>query len=495
MKKIWMMLLFSAFLFANNCDNRLFNLKAYGNSVTIQDVLRDLSLECDISILFQDKEAKKKIYKRLDFINVKNYTLSELLDLLLGQNNLFYTYEPNKNLIKIAYRQTKSFNIDYINLASMKTESRKSVTLGNVSGTGTTTGGYGTGYGSSSRYGAYGTSGSYGSFGATQGGQSSDYTSIITTSEFKFWDSLKQQLQTFLHDPHSDVFLNKDASIVTVTGTKEELDKVERFLQKLQDRMHKQVMIEAKIIEVQYNDDQTVGIDWSKFSLDVTGSRSAQQSRSGSTKLNNFGTPDYFIGYNFSMQGLLDFLKKYGKVKILSNPKVMTLNNQPAIINVGDQLSYRYENGVVITGGNAVANQTYSIGQTFVGISLYVIPEITENSDIIMKINPVTSALKNENIGYETNRTLPPDIRLKQVTSIVKVKDGQKILIGGLISKNYSKQFNKVPVLGDIPIIGYAFKSKNNSVKKSELFVLIIPKIVKEENFPTIDETKIFGDR
>ena len=493
--KRWILFLtlLTTILFANKCDSRLFNLKAYGDSVTIQDVLRDLSLECDISVVFEDKDAKRKVLKRLDFVNIKNYTLSELLDFIFHQNNLFYRYEPSKNLLKVAYRETRNFDVDYINLASMKTESKKSVSLGNSSGYGTNTG-----YGATTSTYNNGTSGTYGS---SQGGESTDYTSITTTSEFKFWESLKEQLHNFLQDPKSDVFLNKDASIVTVTGTYNEIKKIEKFLQKLQSRMHKQVMIEAKLIEVQYNDSQTLGIDWSQFGMTLTGSRSAQKSRTGAnkslgltgTKVNNFGVPDYFIGYNFSMQGLIDFLKKYGSVKILSNPKVMTLNNQPAIINVGDQLSYRYENGLVITGGNAVANQTYSIGQTFVGITLYVIPEITDNNEIIMKINPVTSALKNETAA-DTNRTLPPDIRVKQITSIVKVKDGQKILIGGLVSKNISHQNNKVPILGDLPLIGYAFKSKKNQIQKSELFVLIIPKIIKEKNVPTIDEAAIFKE-
>ena len=477
-----LLLLFSATLFANICDKRVFSLKAYGNSVTIQDILRDLSLECDISVVFEDGEAKRKVLKRLDFVNIKDYTLPELFEFLFHQHNLFYDYVPSKNLLQVAYRKTKNFDVDYINLASMKTESRKSVSLGN-SGGGTT--------------GDVGTTGvvssGTGDVSGGSGGESSDYTSITTTSEFKFWESLKEQLHNFLDDSQSNVFLNKDASIVTVTGTYNEVKKIKKFLQKLQSRMHKQVMIEAKLIEVQYSDDQTTGIDWSRFQLTANGSSDAFSTRVDGNAFHTVKAPNYYIGYNFSMQGLIDFLKKYGDVKILSNPKVMTLNNQPAIINVGDQLSYQYQNGVVVTGGNAVAQQTYSIGQTFVGITLYVIPEITENNEIIMKINPVTSALLSGN-GTDTNRTLPPDIRVKQITSIVKVKDGQKILIGGLVSKNISNMQKKVPVLGDVPLLGNLFKSNQKRVSKSELFILIIPKIVDDSYMPTIDEALYIKD-
>lgn len=495
-KKIFLLLLFSLMLFAHSCENRLFNLKAMtqnGSSVTIKDILQELSLECDLTILFEDKESKKVINKPLDFVNIKNYTLTELLDFLLAENNLFYSYNRAKSLIKIAYYRTKSFNIDYINVSSMESESRKSIVFGASGESGGTTSGYGGGTTTA------------GTSGTTTGGgaESNAYTTITTKSVFTFWKSLKEQLGSLLMGVSGErdfkIFINKDASLVTVTGTKRELEEVEKFLQKLSNRMHKQVMIEAKLIEVRYNDAQTKGIDWSKFNLSATGGSDAVAVRKDGFTINGFRTPNYFVGYNFSMQGLFDFLKKYGDVKILSNPKILTLNNQPAIINVGNQLSYRYETSGTtnIQGGSTVGTVTYSIGQSFIGITLYVIPEITDSNDIIMKINPVTSELIQNNQAKDPNtnmRVLPPDIKIKQLTSIVKVKDGQKILIGGLISKNYSNEHNKVPVVGDIPIVGTLFHSKRKTTQKSELFILIVPKIIKEHSFPTIDDVALMKD-
>ncbi len=478
-------------LFGGECDNKLFNLKAMagdGENITIRDILKDLALECDLSIIFEDPYAKKKISKPLDFVNVKNYTLKEFLDFLLTQNNLFYSYNPRKNLLKISYYKTKSFNIDYINLTSMVSESKKSIILGTSDTSGDTT---------------------QNGVGAAAGteeenvGQATDYTTITTKSEFTFWDSLKKQLEALLGSVGGKkdfkIFINKDASLVTVTATKRELDEVERFLAKLTERMHKQVLIEAKLIEVVYNDTQTVGIDWSKFNLSIQGSREAHSLRQDGVGINNFSVPNYFIGYNFSMNGLFDFLRKYGNVKVLSNPKILTLNNQPAIINVGDQLSYRYETTGYTsptTSGTLQSSVTYAIGQSFIGITLYVIPEITDNDEIIMKINPVTSELlSNRETNNSTTRNLPPDMKIKQLTSIVKVKDGQKILIGGLISKNLRHDNNKVPLLGDVPIVGRLFHSTKNEIKKSELFILIVPKIIRQNNIPTIDEVEIFKEK
>ncbi len=494
MKRIVLIVVLASLVFAKSCDEKLFNLKSLNytqRGVTIKDILADLAVDCDISIVFADRNARAKINKPLDFVNIKNYTLEELFDFLLGENNLFYTYKPQKRLLKIAYYQTRNFNIDYINLSSMISESKKSVILGTTSDT---DGSYDSGVGSR------GVGGS--TVDNTTGGRANDYTTITTKSEFTFWESLQKQLESLLIGVEGKkdfkIFINKDASLVTVTGTKRELEAVERFLNKLADRMHKQVLIEAKLIEVVYNDSQTIGIDWSKFSLSLEGSREAHSLRQDGVEISNFALPNYFIGYNFSMSGLFDFLKKYGDVKVLSNPKILTLNNQPAIINVGDQISYKYETSgyttATTTTGNPVQSYTYAIGQSFVGITLYVIPEITDSDEIIMKINPVTSELINDNNGT-INRTLPPDMKIKQLTSIVKVKDGQKVLIGGLVSKSIKHDHNKVPVIGDIPIIGRIFHSTKKDIKKSELFIVIVPKIVKEHNIPTIDEIEIFKDR
>ncbi len=468
-----------AALFGGSCEDKLFSLKSidYNRGVSVKDILADLVVDCDISVIFEDRLAKAKIAKPLEFVNIKDYTLDELLDFLLS--DLFYSFDRQRGVLKIASYKTKSFSIDYINLSAMVSESKKSVVLGTASDT------------SNAQQGLQGQNQNANS------GQANDYTTITTKSEFTFWQSLQKQLEALLLGVSGkrdfSIFINKDASLVTVTGSKKELEAVERFLKRLAKRMHKQVLIEAKLIEVLYNDTQTVGIDWSKFNFFVQGSREAHSLRQDGVEISNFGLPNYFIGYNFSMSGLFDFLKKYGKVKVLSNPKILTLNNQPAIINVGDQISYKYETSgyttAATTTGNPVQSVTYALGQSFIGITLYVIPEITENNEIIMKINPVTSELLDRGETNNTiDRSLPPDMKIKQLTSIVKVKDGQKILIGGLVSKSVVRNHNKVPILGDVPVVGRLFHSTKESVQKSELFIVIVPKIIEEGSMPTLED-------
>jgi len=191
------------------------------------------------------------------------------------------------------------------------------------------------------------------------------------------------------------------------------------------------------------------------------------------------------------MNGLFNFLKKYGKVKVLSSPKILTLNNQPAVINVGNSLSYKFQTGTLTTTqGAGSAQSTFSIGSTFVGLTLQIIPEITDNGDIIMRINPISSEMIATDAAKDASivREMPPDMKVKQLTSIVKVKDGQKVLIGGLVQETKGSDDKKVPLLGDIPIVGDIFHSSSQTKTRSELFILIIPTIIHEDNVPTIDE-------
>ena len=262
------------------------------------------------------------------------------------------------------------------------------------------------------------------------------------------------------------------------------MQKAQQFLNLLMQRMHKQVLIEVKLIELVYNDSHSTGIDWSQLNVSLSGVLDGTAGTVGNT-LNN----SYKIAYNFSTSNFFKYLNKFGDVKVMSNPKILTMNNQPAVVNVGQQLSYKYQTGSVgTTGGTAASTSTFSLGSTFIGITLYVIPEITNNNEIIMSINPVVSSLATDNIPNANVREIPPDTKIKQMTSIVKVKDGQKVLIGGLISATKGVNTTKIPLLGDIPIFNSIFSYKNNKKTRTEMFVLITPRIVKNSSMPTIDD-------
>lgn len=491
-KLVLFFLLMAGLLHSDECTTKRFSLNAYQNngaSLTLMDLLRDVTQTCHISVVFQDNRARERLSQRLDMVNIQDYTLTELLTFIFDQHNLFYDYNPQTALLKVSYYNTVSYNVDYININALTTTSTKSISVGSGGGggagaTGGTTGG--------ATGGATG-----GGTGTGGGGSNSDTTTVTATSTFTFWDELQNHIQEILrideeyNEGYNKTLVNRDATSITVSGTKRQLNEVEQYIAALKKRMHSQVMIEAHLIELTYSDYSSMGVNWSEFSLGFNGNFASNH--------NNMGDPTtlYSFGMQFNSLGLIDFLKKYGEVEVLSNPKILTLSNQPAVINVGQQLSYLYENGAIASANTqTAATTTKTLGSVFVGLTLNIVPEVTEDGYIIMRINPVTSELLTDSElsassapTTNENRVMPPDTRVKQMTSIVKVKDSQKVLIGGLIEKKNFRNDTKIPLLGDIPGLGWLFHNKTDVTRKSELFILLTPKLIKADVFPSIDDS------
>ncbi len=499
---------------ASECESKLFTLNIESTSskpIKLNSVLNDLAATCKITLLYADKLTKAKLNKELDMLYIKDFSLDELLQLLLNENNLFYSYDETLSRLKIAYIQTKSFKIDYINVTQMRTYSARDVTVGasnnqnedliNITG--------GQQMQGSSQESSSTDLVEYSSINSIQKGENSDFTSTKTIADFTFWDALKGQIDGMLqrdgdaHEVRSWSMINRDAGLITVSGSYKQLKRVEEYIQELQRRMHKQLLLEVRILEVTFSEGQQLGIDWSKFNLSLAGNAGAFYNRGTDATVRSGDL--YSAGFNFTMEGLMNFLKKHGEVEVLSSPKVMTLNNQPALINVGDQINYKYETGQVGTVGIGTpsSSTTFSLGSVFVGLSLSIIPEITDSGHIILRINPVDSRIINDQDETDANidlveedvttdiRAIPPDMKVKQLTSIVKVKDGSKVLIGGLVQKEKFEIDNKVPLLGDIPYLGRLFHSTTTKNIKKEFFVVVVPTIIKEDRMPTIEEEEI----
>lgn len=502
---------------ASACSNKLFTLNIESTAqrpIKLKNILSDLASSCEITLLYADNLTRKKLNRELDTLYINEFTLDELLQLLLNEHNLFYTYDESTSRLKISYIKTESFKIDYINVTQMRTYSARDITVGASNNRNEDTNRISGGQqrSVSSRESSSQDLVEYSSIDSIQKGENSDFTSTKTIADFTFWSELKTQVDGMLqrdgdsNEVHSWSMINRDAGLVTVSGSYKQLKRVEDYIQEVQERMHKQLLLEVRILEVTFVEGQQIGIDWSKFNLSVS-AQATSQINAGSNKLNTGGDL-YSAGFNFSMEGLMNFLKEYGEVEILSSPKVMTLNNQPALINVGDQINYKYETGQVGTVGIGTpsSSTTFSLGSVFVGLSLSIIPEITDNGHIILRINPVDSRIINEDDETDADideldatdatsdvRSIPPDMKIKQLTSIVKVKDGSKVLIGGLVQKEKFNIDNKVPILGDIPYLGRLFHSTTTRKVKKEFFIVVVPTIIKENRMPTIEEETVIN--
>lgn len=412
--------------------------------------------------------------KNLNYLHVTDFSLIDLLDLILTENNIFYSLSENSKILRVATFKTKSYFIDYVSFTERKSKTNKVIKTGSS-------------------------------------GDGEDSTTMDFSSEFKFWEKIESEIKEILyrdedtHEIKAKVLINQEAGMLTVTGTKKQLERVEKYLKVLMKRMHKEILIEAKILEVTYSREKTTGIDWSKFDLALSAKSDAMRSRGVSSTAatttqgyttivdgltNTFRYPNYMVGYSFSIDGLIKFLKTQGDVNIVSSPKVMTLNNQPAVINVGTEINYRYDTGSTtnVSNGTTTTTPSYETDSTFVGITLDVTPQVAENDYIILKINPVISEVETEHIDANGVPYLAPDIKVKQLSSIVKVRNNNKVLIGGLISSSESVSDTSVPVMSSIPILGEAFKSNAKEFTKSELIIVIIPHIVNGHTTPSLDD-------
>ncbi len=453
-----------------DCSMQVFNIST-ASGTKISEFVDQISDECSLTVLIKDKEAKKILNQRLNKLNLKNVTLDDVLNIILTENNL--SYELKDNILKISYLITKTFHIDYITTK----RTGEATTDASVDVGAQTQGGGG-------------------------GAQTRDVNKIESKDEFDFWKNTKKEIYDIINRPGDsykapEPVVNPEAGLITVTATLPQIKRVEKYLNNIEKRLHNEVMIDVSIIAVTFDSSSTKGIDWSQFSLGINGNTDTSglftptnsmlaysnfSSGSSFSSLSGTSTATTLFNATFNMAGLIDFLEKSGEVTILSNPKVLTLNNQPALITIGENINYNVPTEIAITQTGNLGTQSYTPSSIFVGILLNITPEITEDGNIILRINPSVSELKDPTQLKLTTgqkfREIAPDTKEKKISSVVKVKDGSTIILGGLITNTKNFTVNGVPLLKDIPILGHAFKSKKKLNQSVELVFVIRPKII-----------------
>jgi general secretion pathway protein D len=424
MKKIILIIFIVTSIFANNCNKKLFTLHLK-NPIKFSDILSDISNECNLNIIIEDKKAQEVLNSNINYVNVESVSLRELLNTLFDIKNLFYKLEDNK--LYISYYKTKTFKLDFI--------------PNSITGTSNV---------------------------------DTDDNSVKTDYTFDFWKNLKDNLKKILsniNEDYKEPVIDKNSGLITVTGNKIQLEKISKYLTNLSRRLHKEVLIDVRIYSVELAESHKTGIDWSQFSLQMNAQNTPLQARyiGGSSSVFNSAT--------FSMQGLLNFLAQNGNVNSISNPKIATLNNQKALIRVGDTIYYKNISEVTYDS-NKNPITTYTIDSKFIGVVLDITPQISDRGNIILSINPRISSFKDLSQLEDANRDMPPDIKENSLISVVRMKNNQTLVLGGLILNDSVLNINGVPVLKEIPIIKYLFSSKEKITNKKELVFVITPHII-----------------
>jgi len=313
---------------------------------------------------------------------------------------------------------------------------------------------------------------------------------ITTETESDFWPSLQQVLLTIVGSGGGRIVVtNGSAGIVMVKAMPDELRSVEDYLKQSELILQRQVVLEAKILEVELSKGYEQGINWSYFDefsnqLDLNGdptkSLTLGQTSDLLSNTNIEGIFSAALRIN-DFSTFIQLLGKQGSVQVLSSPRIATINNQKAVIKVGaDEF---FVTGIETNNDNNSDQTTTDVEITpfFSGIALDVTPQIGDQGDITLHVHPTVSDVSDQtktiSIG-DNDLILPLALStVRETDSVIKARNGQVVVIGGLIQTVTKDDSAEVPLLANIPWLGEAFKQKRQSEKKSELVILIRPVI------------------
>ncbi|MCG9576343.1 pilus (MSHA type) biogenesis protein MshL [Vibrio tubiashii] len=328
-------------------------------------------------------------------------------------------------------------------------------------------------------------------------------TEIETTSESDFWPQLETAVAQLIGSGDGQsVVVTPQASVITVRAFPDEIREVRNFLGVSQQRMHRQVILEAKILEVTLSDGYQQGINWSKaFSSNGTnyslGQGSIVKNAAGAIVpaalpgLDSIGTllggQSNLVISSGSFEAVLSFMATQGDLNVLSSPRVTASNNQKAVIKVGTDSYYvtDFSSNTSTSNNTNNDNTTTDVELTpfFSGISLDVTPQIDDQGNVLLHVHPAVLEVKEERktIDYGNNNSLTLPLAtssIRESDSVIRAQDGDVVVIGGLMKSNTFDQVSKVPFLGDVPALGHLFRNTTKLTQKTELVILLKPSVV-----------------
>ncbi len=413
-------------------------------------------------------------------LNLKNVTVPEAMEAVRALYGYEYEVQGKRIIVPSPAMQTRIY---HLNALAMQRKGMSDMRV--VSGSVSTSGG-----GSSSRS------------GSGSASKSLETSSVQTSTDSNYWEEVGTSLKALVGEAGS-VVVSAQSGIVIVKAAPASLYMVEKYLRASELVSARQVMLEAKILEVQLNDGYQSGINWATL-------QHGGKLRVGVNGLNPDGTPPINLGGTVtqmlgglipgptgSLFGLafndgdfgavINLIKSQGTVHVLSSPRIATINNQKAVLKVGTDDFFVTE----VTGGTAAAvgvpatPPTVVVQPFFSGIALDVTPQIDDRDNITLHVRPsvssVTEKQKQISLGDLGTYVLPlASSSISETDSVVRLKDGHIVAIGGLMSQSFGDDKNRIPVLGDIPVMGQLFGNTSQASQKRELVVLIKTTLIRD---------------
>ncbi|WP_404972899.1 pilus (MSHA type) biogenesis protein MshL [Vibrio campbellii] len=414
-------------------------------------------------------------------VDLSDVTLDEVLNVV--QNMYGYDVVKSGKVIQVypAGMRTVTIPVDYLQF-KRSGRSLTSIVTGSVTSAGTSNSGGGSDDSDSSDSNNNNGDGSTTSTGGTR---------IETITESDFWPMLQQAVANLIGSGKGQsVVVTPQAGVITVRAFPDEIREVREFLGVSQERMQRQVILEAKILEVTLSDGYQQGINWSNMSASIGNSGSIVVDRNPVTlPLDAIGTllggqtNVTFSDGNF--EAVMSFMATQGDLNVLSSPRITAANNQKSVIKVGtDEYFVTELSSNAGNGENSNAVPEVELTPFFSGISLDVTPQIDNKGNVFLHVHPavieVEEEIKQLNLGGDFQNIQLPLAKssIRESDLVIRAKDGDVVVIGGLMKQQNLEQVSKVPFLGDVPALGNLFRNINNVTQKTELVILLKPTVV-----------------
>jgi MSHA biogenesis protein MshL len=454
--------------------------------------------------------------------NLKDVTLVETLEAVRDMYGYDYRIDGARISIRPLTMQTRMFQVNYLTasrrgMSNTRVSSTSVADAGNNNNGGGNNGGMGQGFGNQD-----GQNGQNGQNGNNQNGQRQlNSTDVQTRSDNDFWKDLKESIVAIVGtlEGGRSVVVSPQSGVLVIRAMPDELRNVDAYLKATQLSVDRQVILEAKILEVELSDSYQSGINWASFAsfrggtanrvsggmispganlapLPYDGGQPAPinngsglSASTGFSLSNAASAAGSLFGFAFqtnNFAALITFLESQGSVHVLSSPRIAAINNQKAVLKIGTDEFFvtGITNNINTTNSSTIVSPSVTVQPFFSGVVLDVTPQIDDKGNILLHVHPsvsqVTTVNKDVDLGSGGTLRLPlAASSTSELDSIVRGRDGQVVAIGGLMRQASSGDTDQLPGADKIPLLGNLFRNKARMSQKRELVVLIKPTIVE----------------
>lgn len=434
---------------------------SFAEPIAIRELLLLLVRDTNLSVV-PDPDVEGTFAGEL-----KNVTLRQALGLILDPHGMDFRFHDNVLRVTRKQVETRIFNINYV--ATRRSGTRGTGTagaLGGGAGQGALGVGVAGGYGGGVNGAGFG-----GGYYAGNGGIGGSQASVSGTDSGDVFEELQAGVQTLISESGRSN-MDRKAGLLQVTDFPDRLDKIALYIEAYENRALRQVRIVAKIIEIELREDFSAGIDWALV-LRNAGNAVSLTQRLAPTR----GSSAFTMGVNIKdFTGFLDAFASQGRVNVMASPWVNAMNNEPAVMRVGTQDVFFVTTSQVDATTGQILQTVVTPQSVTEGVVLSVTPQIAADGIIHMSIMPSIT----ERTGTATSRLgdQVPIVSVRETDTLVRVQQGETIVIAGLMQDRTTVEKTKVPVLGDVPLVGGLFRREERQKRKTDLIILLTPTIM-----------------